>query len=85
MPKCTFCGNELTKGTGKRFVHTSGKIDFFCSSKCEKNMLELKRKPLNVRWTQEYRREHKKGINIEAKAESGVEQKAQPKSSGGKK
>src|SRR3989344_3408496 len=41
MPKCTFCGNELTKGTGKMFVHTSGKIDFFCSSKCEKNMLKV--------------------------------------------
>ncbi len=81
MPKCTFCGNELTKGTGKMFVHTSGKIDFFCSSKCEKNMLELKRKPLKVRWTQEYRREHKKGVKTEPRAD----QEAQPKSSGGKK
>jgi large subunit ribosomal protein L24e len=61
MPKCTFCSIEVEKGTGKLFVYASGKTASFCSSKCEKNLLKLKRKPLKVRWTEAYRREHKKG------------------------
>ena len=33
------------------FVHLSGKIDYFCSRKCEKNKLKLKRNPKNFKWT----------------------------------
>ena len=60
MPKCTFCGNNVRKGTGKLYVYTSGKIANFCSHKCEKNLLKLKRKPLQTRWTQEWIKENKK-------------------------
>lgn len=60
MPKCTFCGESIEKGTGKIFVYTSGKIANFCSMKCEKSLLKLKRKPLNIPWTAAYRKEHKK-------------------------
>ena len=28
--------------------------------KCEKNLLKLKRKPLKIKWTDAYRKEHKK-------------------------
>ncbi|HIH11238.1 TPA: 50S ribosomal protein L24e [Candidatus Woesearchaeota archaeon] len=62
MPKCSFCGNSIPPGTGIIFVYTSGKISNFCSRKCEKSLLVLKRKPLETRWTEEYRREHKKGV-----------------------
>ena len=65
MPKCTFCGNQIEKGTGKMFVFVSGKIDYYCSNKCEKNIQKLKRDPLRVRWTEHYRKEHKKGQNPE--------------------
>lgn len=54
MPKCSFCGKLIPKGTGKIFVFKSGKINNFCSSKCEKNMLKLKRKPRNFKWTKFY-------------------------------
>jgi len=60
MPKCSFCGKSIPKGTGKMFVFTSGKVLNFCANKCEKNMLKLKRKPLKIRWTEAYRKEHKK-------------------------
>jgi len=60
MSNCSFCGKSIERGTGKMFVFKSGKILHFCSSKCEKNMLKLKRKPHNVRWTKEYRRVNKK-------------------------
>jgi len=42
-------------------VYISGKIDHFCSTKCEKNLLKLKRKPAKVRWTEMSRAERKKG------------------------
>lgn len=50
MPKCSFCKEELEQGTGKMFVWNSGKIDFFCSSKCEKNMMKLGREPSKTKW-----------------------------------
>jgi len=60
MPKCNFCGISITRGTGKMYVFNSGKVNHFCSNKCEKNLLKLKRKPLQTRWTEAYRKEHKK-------------------------
>jgi len=48
--KCSFCGLEIEKGTGIMFVKNDGKILYFCSSKCEKNMLKLKREPSKVKW-----------------------------------
>ena len=60
MPKCAFCGNELEKGTGKMFVYATGKIIYFCSKKCEKNLFKLNRKPLETKWTMAYQQEHKK-------------------------
>jgi large subunit ribosomal protein L24e len=57
MVKCTFCGSDIERGTGKMFVKTDGKIFNFCSNKCEKNMFKLKRKPLETKWSSL----HKKG------------------------
>ncbi len=53
MARCSFCGNEIEKGTGIVFVQKIGKVIHFCSSKCEKNVA-LGRKPKHTRWTQEY-------------------------------
>lgn len=60
MAKCDFCKNSIPKGTGKIFVKKDGKVFDFCSSKCEKNMLVLKRKPRTTKWTKEFH-EVKKG------------------------
>ncbi len=60
MPKCTFSGESIKKGTGIMYIKKDGKTLWFKNSKCMKNFLQLKRKPLNVRWTQAYRTEHKK-------------------------
>ncbi|KXA89412.1 50S ribosomal protein L24 [candidate division MSBL1 archaeon SCGC-AAA259D14] len=49
---CSFCGEKIIPGKGKMFVRKDGTILYFCSSKCEKNMLKLKRKPENLEWTQ---------------------------------
>lgn len=51
--KCTFCGEEMRKGTGTVLAKNDGKMVYFCSSKCEKNLLKLKRVARNTRWTEE--------------------------------
>ena len=57
MVRCGFCGEQIERGTGKIFVDKSGKITYFCSTRCEKNMLKLKRKPKNLKWTKFYKKE----------------------------
>ena len=61
MANCTFCGISIPKGTGKLFVQKDGKTLNFCSNKCEKNLLVLRRKPRNITWTNEYQ-QVKKGV-----------------------
>jgi large subunit ribosomal protein L24e len=57
---CSFCGNSIPHGTGKMYVKTSGEIYYFCSNKCEKNMLKLRRVPRRVKWTE--KTDHGKNI-----------------------
>ena len=56
MVRCSFCENVLRHGTGKIFVKKSGKLLYFCSMKCEKNMLKLKRKGITRKWTMAFRK-----------------------------
>lgn len=49
--KCTFCQTEIEPGTGMVYVQKDGKMFHFCSSKCEKNQVKLKRKGRNMKWT----------------------------------
>ncbi len=54
MVKCTFCGKDMNKGTGMMYIKKDARVFYFCSTKCEKNMLKLERKPRTTRWTKEY-------------------------------
>ena len=56
MARCSFCGNDIPKGTGILFVKKDGKILNFCSSKCEKNTIKLGRIPRNLKWTKSYQK-----------------------------
>ncbi len=56
MVKCTFCGEDIEKGTGKKYVSNAGKEFNFCSRKCEKNQLKLKRKAIHIKWTKNYKK-----------------------------
>ncbi len=58
MKSCSFCGTEVKNGTGKIYIKDNGQILNFCSSKCEKNMLKLKRDNRKFKWTKAF----KKGI-----------------------
>jgi large subunit ribosomal protein L24e len=57
--KCTFCGKNIERGTGKILARNSGKIIYLCSTKCEKNMFKLGRKARHTGWTEEGRLEDK--------------------------
>jgi len=59
MAKCTFCGKSFVH-SGKMFVQKTGKVLYFCTSKCEKNMLILKRKPRDTKWVTSMNKEKKK-------------------------
>lgn len=48
---CSFCGDELAKGSGAIYVKKDGTIFFFCSSKCKRNQLNLKREGRRQMWT----------------------------------
>ena len=61
MVRCSFCGESIEKGTGKMFVYATGKISYFCSNKCEKNLIKLGRNPAHTRWTESYRTDSGKG------------------------
>lgn len=54
MKKCSFCGADIEQGTGKMYVKIDGRVLNFCSSKCEKNMIDLGRKPRKTKWTSEF-------------------------------
>ncbi len=54
---CSFCGKEIPRGTEVIFVTKRGKALYFCSSKCDKNMIKLERKPRETKWTQAYKEE----------------------------
>ena len=42
------------------YVKTDGKIFYFCSNKCEKNLIKLGRKPIATRWSKHYLKKSKK-------------------------
>jgi large subunit ribosomal protein L24e len=75
--KCSFCGEEIEKGVGKVYAFRDGSLFYFCSSKCEKNLLKLKRKPQKVKWTKRYHAE--KAIRVGAAEKKGKPVKAPEK------
>lgn len=54
---CSFCGKEIEPGTGKMYVRKDGTVLMFCTNKCSKNMIEMKRVPRTITWTRAYARE----------------------------
>ena len=48
--KCSFCGKEIKKGEGYLYAKKDGTVFYFCSSKCKKNALVLKRDKRYVKW-----------------------------------
>jgi len=65
MPKshqCSFCGETIPPGTGIMYVKIDGSTLWFCSSKCRKNAIELKRDARKLKWTKYYQKEERARI-----------------------
>lgn len=67
--KCSFCSNEIPRGTGMTYVQIDARIFYFCSSKCQKGQLKLKHKGWEVKWTETFRRLKGEGKAAGASAE----------------
>jgi len=57
--KCSFCGGEFSAGTGMMCVKNDGSILWFCSGKCRKSSLNLKRDARKLKWTTYFGKEEK--------------------------
>ena len=84
MSKCSFCGEVLRKGTGKMFVHTDGRISYFCSSKCERNTRKLRRNPATTVWTKKYQ-DIKRGSEAKPEQKEAKKEQKQEKAAKGEK
>ena len=74
MVKCSFCGSDLPLGGGKMYVKKEGTVFYFCSNKCEKNQIQMKRKPVKTKWTEQYNKLKK--TQLSAKKAEQAEKKA---------
>jgi large subunit ribosomal protein L24e len=50
MPRCSFCKQIYEFPRGLTYILTDGNIKYFCSSKCRKNDLYMKRDNKKVNW-----------------------------------
>ena len=71
MVKCIFCGKEEYAFKGLHLIKNDGTIAYFCSSKCRRNALNLKRDKRRIRWTKAFRDGRKK-----VRGEESIEQKS---------
>lgn len=67
--KCSFCGKEIERGTGTMYVKKDGTILNFCTNKCQKNMVELKRIPRTTAWTEKFATEKAAKLKASEKKE----------------
>jgi len=75
MVKCSFCGEDLSLGGGKMYVKKEGTVFYFCSNKCEKNQVVLKRKPVKTRWTDSYNKLKRTLLSAKGKEGKEIKQK----------
>ncbi|MDD5022675.1 MAG: 50S ribosomal protein L24e [Candidatus ainarchaeum sp.] len=55
VPNCSFCSETLFKGSGILYVKRDGTPVYFCSGKCRKNSLKLKRQGRKKKWTKTFK------------------------------
>lgn len=69
MVKCNFCGKDELPLHGVHYITNLGNVDYYCSSKCRKNSLKLKRDKRKLKWTEAYRISLAKTLAMKKKAE----------------
>lgn len=72
MTKCSFCGKEEQLFKGVHLIKNDGSLFYFCSSKCRKNALKLRRDKRKLKWTEAYRLAREKAKAAHAKQHAVV-------------
>jgi len=54
LKKCFYCNNDIYPSIGVAYIKNDGSIRYYCSSKCRKNSIDLKRDPRKYKWTLKY-------------------------------
>ena len=67
MTKCTFCGKDEHPHKGMHLIKNTGTVTYFCSAKCRRNAIKLKRDKRKVRWTEAFHEKREKARAKEAK------------------
>ena len=80
MTKCIFCGKDEHNFKGLNIVGNDGVVRYYCSSKCRKNSLKLRRDRRKVKWTEAFhetrnKMRDKERIKSEAEKEKLKEEK----------
>ena len=55
IAKCVFCGFEQEDFKGTYFIKNDGNVHYYCSGKCLKNNLHLRRDKKKARWTEAHK------------------------------
>jgi large subunit ribosomal protein L24e len=58
--RCSFCGKEEKEFRGVNYIKNDGSVNYLCSSKCRKNMLDLKRDKRKIRWADAFHERREK-------------------------
>ncbi len=81
MVKCVFCGKDELSFRGIHLIKNDGSVDYFCSSKCRKNMNKLKRDKRKMKWTEAHgialQRVRDKAVRAADKAQAEKEKEAE--------
>lgn len=70
MVKCVFCGRDEQHFKGVHLIKNDGSVNYFCSSKCRRNALKLKRDKRRLKWASAYGEEKTKAAARELKMSS---------------
>ena len=79
MPKDSFTGQEIPKGTGHMYVLKDGTIYWFLNQKSEKNFIKLGRIPAETKWTDLYHREKATRLKAAEKIKENLQERAAKK------
>lgn len=72
MPRCSFCKKTYEFPRGLTLILNDGNILYFCSSKCRRNQLKLRRDSKKVNWVK------KSGVSFTSEAVEAPKTAAEP-------
>ena len=82
IAKCVFCGRTQEDYKGVYLLKNEGVAQYYCSNKCRKNNLKLKRDRVKMRWTEAFhlmRQKHLKELETKKAHEKEIVQEVAKK------